>query len=210
MKIKIDLKIFVFIIFLFFIKKIEYYCLFMFFIILHEIAHLITGIILGFKPKEIFINIAGLSIEFYNYSIINKDLAKGLILLAGPIFNIILIMIFYTLNIEYVTKIKIILINFILAIVNLLPILPLDGGKILKILLKRRFGYKKSIIISEKISKTFLYILMIIYSIFVLKIKNIGIFIFLVYLYVLNNKENKLNAIRIRAIETLEKYKINY
>lgn len=201
MKIKIDLKIFIFLIFLFFMKKLEYYFLFMFFIILHEIGHLISGIILGYKPKEINLNITGISLEFYNYNIDKKDLAKIVVLLSGPIINIILSIIYYSKNIE------IAFINVVLATVNLLPILPLDGGKILKIIMKKIWGYKKGIKISEYISKIFLYTLMLTYSICILYVKNFAIFIFLIYLLVLNHKENKMNDLRIRVFETLENMK---
>lgn len=210
MKIKIDLKIFAFIILLFLIKKLEYYFLFMLFIILHEIGHLITGILLGYKPKEISLNITGISLEFYNYNIDKKDLFQILILISGPIVNIILAVILYYQNIEFVRKIELVVINMILAIINMLPILPLDGGKILKILIKESLGYKKSIIISERISKIFIYTMMIIYSACILYIKNIGILLFLIYVYILNNKECKINELRLRAFETLEKYKIKY
>lgn len=210
MKIKIDLKIFIFIIFLFFIKKIEYYFLFMLFIILHEIGHLMAGIILGYKPKEIYLNITGISLEFYNYNIEKKDFAKIVILMSGPMVNIILAIVYYYQNIEYQLKTEIILINIILVIVNLLPISPLDGGKMLKIILKKIAGYKKGIVLAQYISKILLYSLMIFYSACILYIKNIEIFIFLIYLYILNQKENKIDDLRIKAFETLEKYKIRY
>lgn len=55
MSIKIDLKIFLFGILFFLTRQIEIYVAIMFFAFLHEIGHLSTGLVLGFKPKSIAI-----------------------------------------------------------------------------------------------------------------------------------------------------------
>ena len=64
MSIKIDLMIAFFIILFCITSQIEIYLILLFFAIVHEIGHLIVGLFLGFKPKEIQINIAGVRIEF--------------------------------------------------------------------------------------------------------------------------------------------------
>ena len=64
MQIRVDLKIILVILIFFITNQIENYMLFMFFIILHEFGHLITGIILGFKPKGIKLSSMGLSVCF--------------------------------------------------------------------------------------------------------------------------------------------------
>lgn len=56
MRFKIDLKIFVFLVLLYFTKQIEIYALIMVFAIIHELAHLVMGIILGFSPEQIELN----------------------------------------------------------------------------------------------------------------------------------------------------------
>lgn len=53
MRFRIDLKIFIFIILFYFTKQIEIYALIMLFAIIHELAHLLTGILLGFKPDKL-------------------------------------------------------------------------------------------------------------------------------------------------------------
>lgn len=67
MKIKIDLKIFLIIIFYYFTKNIEIFALTFIFILIHELGHAIAGIILGLKVSKINITIIGFSIEFDNY-----------------------------------------------------------------------------------------------------------------------------------------------
>ena len=58
------------------------------FILLHELGHAITGVILGLKIKKININVLGLSIEFENYG---KERINNKIIIdmAGPVINII-------------------------------------------------------------------------------------------------------------------------
>lgn len=53
MKIKIDLKIFL-IMFIFLItNQFKIYWIFMFFVLIHELAHLLAGILLGLKPEKL-------------------------------------------------------------------------------------------------------------------------------------------------------------
>ena len=52
MKFRIDLKIILFFILFYFTKQIEIYALMMIFAIIHEIAHLIAGIMLKMKPDK--------------------------------------------------------------------------------------------------------------------------------------------------------------
>lgn len=53
MKFRIDLKIFAFLILFYFTRQIEIYALVMIFAIIHELGHLVVGIVLGFKPQNI-------------------------------------------------------------------------------------------------------------------------------------------------------------
>lgn len=73
MSININLKIFLFAIIFYFTKQIEIYALLMIFAILHEMGHLICGLILGLKPKALKIMPLGISIEF---SVIYNDYNK--------------------------------------------------------------------------------------------------------------------------------------
>ena len=53
MKLRLDLKIFAFLVLFYFTRQIEVYALIMIFAIIHEFGHLIVGIILGFKLEKI-------------------------------------------------------------------------------------------------------------------------------------------------------------
>ena len=64
MRFRIDLKIFLLLILFYFTNQIEIYAMIMFFAILHELGHLIAGLLLGMKPQKIEIVPYGLSISF--------------------------------------------------------------------------------------------------------------------------------------------------
>ena len=92
MRFRIDLKIFILIILFYFTKQIEIYGFIMFFAFIHELGHLVSGILLGMKPEKLEIIPFGLSVSFqiktkeYNKKI--KTFIKNKNLLFGQIFLI--------------------------------------------------------------------------------------------------------------------------
>ena len=104
----------------------ENYFICFLFIIFHELAHMFMASVFGIKTTRIKINISGLNIKLNTF---NKGGGKWLcIFLAGPISNILLAIIFRNISMVYT-------INLALAIINLIPIYPLDGYNIFEILL---------------------------------------------------------------------------
>ena len=53
MQIKIDLKIFLFLLIFVITRQIKIYAILMLFALIHELGHLVTGLILGLKIEEI-------------------------------------------------------------------------------------------------------------------------------------------------------------
>lgn len=198
MKIKVDLKIFLIIILYILTKNIEVFAMSFIFILLHELGHAITGITLGLKIKKININVLGLSIEFENYG---KERINNKIIIdiAGPAINIISFIIAVILKKEETAYI-----NILLAIINLLPIYPLDGGRIVKNVLLKKYNYKQVVGYTEKISKDILIIITAISSILILYIKNVGIFLVIIYLWSIALKEWKKNQIIKRAFQAIQ------
>lgn len=190
MKIEINLKIIFVLIFLFMFDNMNTYLVFLFFILIHEIAHLIVGICIGGIPKKMNISIFGVSIEFYSYGK-NKTLYKVIFYLIGPAINLLMSFIFYKIMKKSEVKDIFVITNFAIGIFNLLPILPLDGGKILKEVFRYFFGFDISNRIMMFISKLFLIIASFTYSVLIIKIKNIMILFLLVYLWYLYAIEEK-------------------
>lgn len=207
MKIEINLKIILLLILIVILNKIEIYMLFIIFILCHELSHMVMGIILGFKPKTLRLNPLGVSIEFYNYDENNKKNKWKRILtyLAGPLINLLIGMIFYFIDIEIEIKTKIIYTNLLIGIFNLLPILPLDGGKVLKEILKLIYNPKIASIFMINITKSILIIVSLIYSIVIFQMKNFMIFLLIVYLWYLYYVEEKKERLMVRVYEALEK-----
>ena len=76
-EIKLNLNIFLFLILFCITNQIEIYALVMLFALIHELAHLICGVVLGFKPDTLKIMPFGFSIEFEtNLQDYNKKILK--------------------------------------------------------------------------------------------------------------------------------------
>ena len=195
MEFKVDIKIFLLAIIFLLVNQIDMYILFMLFAIIHECFHLLTGIILGYKVKSIKIMPLGLSICFkeieeeYNTKIKKSNfnnLKKIIILLMGPISNIVIAFFFMIYNMA-----EPVYINVLIAIFNLLPIYPLDGGQILNRVLRIIYGNMEAYRITNVINNTIMSIITALASIGILYLKNIAIVFIIIFMWHIIIKENK-------------------
>lgn len=208
MKIDVSLKIILIFLSVYLLYKVNLYSIFFISIVLHELAHAILGLLLGLKIKKIRVNPLGINLEFMSFREKNRIGKKIAIYLIGPLFNFLIAFVCYKININYNLKLNIVYTNLVLGFFNLLPILPLDGGKIFKEILNYFFGYKKSNIIVLNISKVFLILFSLLYSILIFKVKNIFIFFVIVYLWYLYYVEEKKLATVIKVYNILEKVNV--
>lgn len=164
MKISIHNTTYIFILISFLSGYFEYIYLFLLIIFIHECGHLIFSKLVRFKYSKIIIYPFG-GITIYNEDL-NISTNKELFTLIGGItFQlcfIYLIIILYNSNyVTYHTYNIIISINKLLISYNFLPILPLDGGKLLNIILDKLLPYKLSYKISIIVSIIFIIIFLI-------------------------------------------------
>lgn len=128
-------------------------------IIIHELGHYITGYLLGLNVSEIRIFMFGGVTklkEGLNLSIFKEIL----MIIMGPVTQILFwLFVSFLYRHGYVglyTYQKINYINKILLSFNLLPIIPLDGGKLLNNILDLFFSYEMSHKVSVFISVLFI------------------------------------------------------
>ena len=125
-------------------------------VFLHEITHILVALKFGCKFYNIEFHIFGMKAEIIVY-------------LSGALLNIVLAIFFYIINIKYNSSFieTSMNLNIGLAVFNLLPAYPLDGSRILEVILSKRMLFKKAqkiiSIVSFSIAALFIIIAVIIY-----------------------------------------------
>ena len=130
-----------------------------------------------------------------------------LIAIAGPLTNIVFIILFLVLPLKLPeqTRLHCIYANILIGLFNLLPIYPLDGGRILKDIFHLTSGLKTANRLMYQISNSTVILLTAISSIAILYFQNIAILFIIVYLWGLVISENKKYQIKNKVYDLLEK-----
>lgn len=206
MIVRLDTKIFLCLIIFFLTSQIDIYVLMVLFMTLHEIGHLLAGLILKFKIEKVNIILVGAGISFsiknvdYNRKIIKGqmlNLKKAIVAISGPVVNIVIAIILILLKNQNYT---VIYINLLIGIFNLSLIYPLDGGRVLKNILCIFVGKDRA----EKYTYIISNINLIILGIFLLIVgidnKNISMIMILIYVSYIVIRGNKTYKMRKKII----------
>lgn len=161
--------------------KLETLFITYFIMFIHELSHLLAATAIGLKPSHIAFYPFGVNLKLKNRLVCS--LADEIILyMAGPLANIIMAVgakIFFK---DFFWYEDFYFKNIMLSIVNLLPIIPLDGGVIIKKIIGWRIGYKRSATVMRIIS--FVMIAMGIVGLYKINMLryNFSVYFFLVFL----------------------------
>lgn len=133
-KFKIHYSFLLLLLFSFFLGLIKEMFLIIFVLLIHEIGHLLFIILFKNSISNIIIYPFG---GVINYELKNDFIYKELLItLGGVLFNLFFYSLFKLLNSELLSNI-----NFLFIIVNLIPIHPLDGSRILTLILSINLPY---------------------------------------------------------------------
>jgi len=191
-QVKVNLQIFVFIIIFVLTRQIEIYSWLMLFAFVHEMGHLVVGIMLGLKPKSLHIMPFGLTVVFETYSKKKTvEIKKLLIAIAGPLVNMLIVVAIWFSNISPDIRQTIIYSNILIFVFNLIPMYPLDGGRIVKELLMLRCDRVIAEKIINQMSNIIIIVLTVVSSILVVYFRNVSIFFVIMYLWVIVVRENR-------------------
>ena len=108
-------------------------------VLIHESGHLIMMLIFGCKPRKISISLFEIAINDDSRQE-KSNLQNFLIIFFGPFANFICFILIFLLYLCSGTDfLKFAYVNLSLCILNLLPVISFDGGKMLYLLLSIRF-----------------------------------------------------------------------
>jgi len=203
MQIRINLQIVVFVLIFILKQQIRLYSMLMGFGFMHECAHIIVGLLLGLKIKSLSIMPFGFNIIFKdNIKIKTHHYKKILIAASGPFLNFLIAGILMLVKQTPVIQ-NIIYINILIGGFNLFPIYPLDGGRILKAILKiRKLNAEE---VTYKTSKIIVVIITAISSILILYYKNFIILFVIVYLWIITIRNERDLRIKKKIYEIIDK-----
>ena len=181
MKIKLHLKLFIFILIFILTKQIKIYGILMFFAFIHELGHIFAGLIFNMKIEKLEIMPFGFSVFFEDS--VTENFKNIFVAAAGPLVTFAIILIFF--NIEINLKQEIIYSNILILIYNLMPIYPLDGGRIIKGILQIKIEEERAQKMIWNVTKTTMIIITFVCSIAVYYFKNIAIFLACIFLWII-------------------------
>ncbi len=192
-KIKIDNSTYILLLLGLIAGYIKNYLIIMIIILIHELGHVFFFKIFKIEIESITIYPFG-GITKINNKLHERIYKEILISIGGIMFQLLLLVVFYLLysNNLIVLNTYLMFLNYNSSIIlfNLLPIIPLDGSKLVFNISKKYMSYKKSYILMILIGIVS-YIMFLVYN-FIYRINDIVVYLFLLYEIYLIIKNYKL------------------
>ena len=196
----LDKSFFFFLLIIILTGNFNHFSIYFLLLIIHEFGHTLTGIILGYKLDKISFYPCG-GVTSFNIPL-NIPLKKELlILIMGPIFQVI----GYLILKQYIDGNYLTIYHYTLLIFNLLPIYPLDGGRIINILFNYHFCYVNSFYF------TYIFSILILIGLFIYNIINFNLnLLLMIIVLVFKLVSNYRNLKYYYSKFLLERYLNNY
>ena len=174
LKIKFDNSFYIFLLLIIITGMFKEFSFVFILLFFHELGHAITGIFFNWKLDSITFYPYGGITRFYKLE--NSSIwSEIIILLAGPLAQVLTYLVLgYFFKYNYIK-----VYHLSILIFNLLPILSLDGGRLLNLLLNKFFNYFTSFYISVIISFTTI-LLLVLFCI--LYYNNLNLFLMSIFL----------------------------
>lgn len=159
---KIDVSFICLLVLAIFLDMIKFYLIYVLFIVLHEFFHFCIAWKLGYLPNCVHLSIFGASLEGYDDFLVRDEIK---IILAGPLFNLLMVVgcylsfWFYPESYEFLEDVLIV--NQSILLFNILPIFPLDFGRLILCLFSLKNSRKVAVSKTKNVSYFFLVLLFI-------------------------------------------------
>lgn len=178
-------------------------CLFIV-LFIHEIGHISMSILFKWNIKEVKLNITG-GMIIYEEQIDKSFIEEFIIALSGILIQLIFQLILQSLFNNYYINDKTFYMftkyNISNVLFNLIPIIPLDGSKILNILLNIFYPYKKSLVLTNYLSVIFLMLF-----IFIIKLDSSNLLLIFVLIKCIYESFKEVNYLFNRFLYERYKY----
>ena len=188
MVIKIHIYLFLMMAYMYACGMLDIFLIYYVFAIMHELAHMLAALLCKVDVPEITLLPIGINAK-YDGKLSSKK--EFLISLAGPLASFLF---FKIINVPIYA-----VFNLIICLINLMPIIPFDGGRILCAFVKE----KNRLNVNSIISKIFISILFLVAVFQMIIYKNYYFIIFVGYIYSISKEELKKERI-CRAIRYLQ------
>ncbi len=176
---------------------------------IHELFHLMMAYRLKIKIKGISILPFGISLKIKDNRIGNP-IHEILIAIAGPFSNLLMLTIalilksYFHLNSDNMSFF--ILANILIGLINIVPILPLDGGRVLKSIFTIKIGFIKSFKIMKKIT-AITSIILLVSGVYLLYITKLNYSLILISLFLIYNLSKEISNNNLLAMYDIINYK---
>lgn len=177
--------------------SISYVCAF-----LHELAHIAAARMSGIKISYIELQPFGVCARLKS-EVIEKPASEILIALAGPTFSLLLAAVGH---ISGKASEYFIYCNLATAVVNLLPVLPLDGGRVLRAALTLKMGAVAAYNTAVKASRIPLAVIVLI-SVYAIVTAQFNFSLILIGVFLLGNLFAEQHNISRQAVREMLHYK---